>query len=240
MKPDGGTQERRPGMQSKAQGAPAAKEEDKPRRGLAVVVSGPSGSGKSTLCRIVRERTGGRFSVSATTRPPRPGEQDGVDYLFLSREAFEAMRQAGELLEYSEHFGNFYGTPRQQVEEAVAAGDIIVLDIDVNGANQVRQSMPAARLAFILPPSREELEARLRARGTEDEAALALRLERAAMEMAQADRFDVQIVNDSLDRAADELARWIEEAARAPARQPAHRTRQRAVGREEGTRSNGS
>lgn len=231
MKPEAGNQ--KPPRAAEAQARPC--------RGLAVVVSGPSGSGKSTLCRMLRERHGCRFSVSVTTRPPRGGERDGEDYWFVSREDFLAMRERGELLEFSEHFGNFYGTPRGQVEEAVASGDTILLDIDVNGAEQVRRSLPQARFAFILPPSREVLEARLRARGTEDETALAGRLARAEMEMSQAGRFDAQVVNDRLERAAEELVRWIEAEAKAP-RRPEGRTARpspRTTRQEEGTRPNG-
>lgn len=187
-------------------------DKDAPRRngGIAVVVSGPSGSGKSTLCRRLLQRPGYRFSVSATTRPPRQGERMGEDYLFVTRDEFTAMRDRGELLESSEHFGNEYGTPRSQVEQAVAEGLVVILDIDVNGAEQVKERMPEARSVFVLPPSREELESRLRSRGTEDEEALKRRLERADMEMSRAPRFDKRVVNDDLDRAADEMVRWIE------------------------------
>lgn len=179
-------------------------------RGLAVVISGPSGSGKSTLCGRLCQRPGYRFSVSATTRAPRQGERMGEDYHFVSRDEFAAMRDRGELLESSEHFGNHYGTPRRQVEEAVANGEIVILDIDVNGAEQVKERMPEARSVFVLPPSRQELESRLRSRGTEDEDALKRRLERADMEMSRAHRFGKRVVNDDLDRAADEMVRWIE------------------------------
>lgn len=185
---------------------------DAPKRkgGIAVVVSGPSGSGKSTLCRRLLQRPGYRFSVSATTRPPRQGERTGDDYHFVSHDEFSAMLERGDLLESSEHFGNRYGTPRRQVEEGVAQGQVVILDIDVNGAEQVKERMPEARSVFVLPPSREELESRLRSRGTEDEEALKRRLERADMEMSRAPRFDKRVVNDDLDRAAEEMVRWIE------------------------------
>ena len=179
------------------------------RQGGVAVIAGPSGSGKSTICARLCERPGFHFSVSATTRAPRPGERDGVDYSFVTREAFEAMREHGEILEFSEHFGNLYGTPREPVETAVAAGQVVVLDIDVNGAEQVRRLMPEARLIFVRPPSREELERRLRSRGTEDDAAVRSRLRRADMEMARADAFDLRVVNDEPDRAVDEIVRWL-------------------------------
>ncbi|HRU06836.1 MAG TPA: guanylate kinase [Candidatus Brocadiia bacterium] len=178
--------------------------------GLAVVVAGPSGSGKSTLCKRLCQRPGYRFSVSATTRPPRAGERDGVEYHFVTRQRFDEMRDRGELLEWSEHFDNAYGTPRRPVEEAIAAGEIVILDIDVNGADQVRRAMPAAKRIFICPPSREVLEQRLRGRHTEDEAALQKRLARADMELSRAKDFDTQIVNGDLDRATEEMAHWIE------------------------------
>ena len=122
--------------------------------GLLLVVSGPSGVGKTTIVHRIRERLGGRFSVSATTRPRSENEVDGVDYLFVSTEQFDAMKQAGEFLEDAEVFGRHaYGTPRMPVAQALAQGDLIMLDIDVQGAIQVRDRMPAAFMLFILPPS---------------------------------------------------------------------------------------
>lgn len=179
------------------------------RQGDVVVIAGPSGSGKSTICARLCERPGFQFSVSATTRAPRPGEREGTDYCFVTRERFEAMRERGDILESSEHFDNLYGTPRKPVEEAVAAGRNVVLDIDVNGAEQVKRLMPEARFIFVLPPNREELERRLRSRGTEDDAAVRERLRRADMETTRADAFDLRVVNDDLDRAVDEVAQWL-------------------------------
>jgi len=180
------------------------------RNGLVVVISGPSGGGKSTICRRLCALAGHRYSVSATTRAPRPGERDGVEYFFVSRAQFARMRDQGELLEHSEHFGNLYGTPRRPVEEAVARGEVIVLEIDINGADQVAGAMPQARRVFVMAPDRAELERRLRGRGTEDENAIQNRLARADLEMARADSFDLQVVNDDPERATRQVADWIQ------------------------------
>jgi len=178
--------------------------------GGVVVISGPSGGGKSTICRLLCRRPGYRYSVSVTTRAPRPKEKDGVDYDFVTPEKFARMRDENELLEHSRHFDNLYGTPRRPVDEAVAQGKIVVLEIDINGADQVKRTMPEARRVFVLPPNCEELERRLRNRGTEDEAAIQKRLARADREMARAGEFDMTVVNDHAERAAGEVARWIE------------------------------
>jgi guanylate kinase len=149
------------------------------------------------------------LSVSATTRAPRPGEVDGVQYHFVTRPEFEGMVAAGEMLEWAEYAGNLYGTPRGPVEERLAAGTYALLEIELQGARQVRQAMPEARLVFLAPPSREELARRLVGRGTEDEAAIAERLGVAEVEMAAACEFDVVLVNDTLEHAADELVRLL-------------------------------
>ncbi|HEX8202961.1 MAG TPA: guanylate kinase [Isosphaeraceae bacterium] len=174
--------------------------------GRLIVVSGPSGSGKSTLVRRLLERPGIRaqISVSATTRPPRPGEQADRDYYFRTREEFEATR--GQLLEWAEVHGHLYGTPAEPVREALERGVCVLLVIDVQGAMAVRQRVPNALLVFIQVPSLDLLEARLRARGTDDEATIARRLANARKELALADRYDVQLINDDLDRAVEELA----------------------------------
>ena len=185
--------------------------------GLLLVLAGPSGVGKGAVHTELRRRHADAvLSVSATTRAPRPGEVDGVHYRFVDRTTFEAMIAAGELLEWAEYAGNLYGTPQSTADEAIAAGQVLVLDIEVQGALQVREVRDDALLVFLLPPDRDELERRLRARGTEDEAAIARRLEVAERELAVADRFDVRIVNDRLDAAVDQLA-----AAIAGARTPA-------------------
>jgi len=178
--------------------------------GAVVVVSGPSGGGKSTICRRLCKAPGFRFSVSATTRDPRDGERDGVDYHFVTREAFEAMRKRGELIEHSEHFGQLYGTPRQGIEEALARGEKLILEIDINGAEQIVEAMPDARTIFVVAPSPEELERRLRSRDTEGEEAIKTRLARSDIEMARGKSFGMTVVNDDADRATAEVQHWIQ------------------------------
>lgn len=175
-------------------------------QGILLVLSGPSGAGKSTVIRKLMEARGNmEFSVSATTRSPRPGEVDGVDYYFVTREKFQEMVERGELLEHAEFVGNCYGTPRGPIEKKLAEGVTMVLDIEVQGAGQVKEKMPQALTVFLTPPSLEELERRLRGRGTESEATILSRLERAREEMELADRYDYTVINDDVDRAAQEL-----------------------------------
>jgi guanylate kinase len=150
--------------------------------------------------------------VSATTRPPRPGEVDGVAYHFVDDASFTAMVRGGALLEWAEYAGHRYGTPRAPVEEAVARGMTVLLEIEVQGALQVRTNLPEALQVFLVPPSMEELERRLRDRGTEDEATVQARLELARSELGAQDRFDHVVVNDDLDRCTDEVARLIDRA----------------------------
>lgn len=174
--------------------------------GLLVVVAGPSGVGKGTVHAELRRRLPDAvLSVSATTRPPRPGEVDGVDYRFVDWPTFEAMIEGGQLLEWAEYAGALYGTPRDPAAAAVGRGEVVLLDIEVQGALQVKDADPDALLIFLQPPSFEELERRLRTRGTEDEAAVARRLAVAKQEMAGAGAFDLQVVNDQLDRCVDEV-----------------------------------
>ncbi len=173
------------------------------RHGLLLVVSAPSGAGKTTLCkRLLAEESEISFSISYTTRPPRPKEVPGKDYFFISRELFQKMLKEGAFLEWAEVYGNLYGTAKEPVLKALNQGRDILLDIDVQGAFQVREKLgPEAVLVFILPPSLEELERRLRARSTEDEATLKRRLEEAKREIAQAHRFDYLVLNDILEEA---------------------------------------
>ncbi len=173
------------------------------KRGKLVVISGPSGVGKSTvIARAIEGADNVRFSVSATTRPPRPGEEDGREYFFVSRDEFERMIRDGDLLEHAEFAGNCYGTPRAQVLDAVGAGDVLILDIEVQGAAQVKAAYPEAVTVFVLPPSLEELERRLTSRGTETPEKIALRLETARREIPLAATYDHQIINDDLANAA--------------------------------------
>lgn len=171
-----------------------------PRRGRLIVVSGPTASGKSTLWRRVVQRPGVAFSVSATTRPARRGERDGVDYHFISREDFARRVAAGDFLEWARVHDQLYGTLRAEVEHALNAGQDVVLEIDVQGARQLRASGLPMISIFVLPPSLEVLEQRLRARGTEDEAEMRRRLDVVREELQQAPYYDHRVVNDDVDR----------------------------------------
>ena len=171
------------------------------------VVSGPSGVGKGTILSRAREvRPDLGLTVSATTRSPRPGEVDGVSYHFLTEEQFDEELSQGNFLEWANVHGHRYGTLMREVTSRLDGGQSLVLEIDVQGALNVRRAFPDAVLVFVEPPSMEELERRLRGRGTEDESSIALRLANAAHEMEFAGEYDVRIVNDDLERAAQELA----------------------------------
>ena len=181
------------------------------KNGKLVVISGASGVGKGTVLGIMmKKREDLSFSVSATTRPPRPGEVDGVHYYFVTKEHFEDMIAKGEFLEYDAHAANYYGTPRAQAEEKMAKGSVL-LDIEPNGAKQVKASAPEALLVFIMPPSVEELERRLRGRGDTPEEQIVMRMERAVWEMEQRSWYDHVVVNDDAERCADEILKIIAE-----------------------------
>ncbi len=178
--------------------------------GKLIVLTGPSGVGKGTLVRSLLDRHQNLFlSVSATTRQPRPGEQDGRDYFFKTRAEFEAMITADQLLEWAEYAGNYYGTPCPPVETQIQQGNFVLLEIEVLGANAIKKSFPDALRLFILPPSFEELERRLRGRQQDSEAAIAKRLQRAKEELALSSEFDYQIVNDDVETALQEIEQAI-------------------------------
>ena len=180
-------------------------------KGKLIVISGASGVGKGTVLGIMmNKRKDLSFSVSATTRPPRPGEIDGVHYYFISREKFEEMIAQGAFLEYDAHAANYYGTPRAQAEKKREQGPVL-LDIEPAGAKQVRSRVPDAELIFIMPPSMEELERRLRGRGDTPEEQIRLRMDRAVWEMEQRSWYDHVVVNDDPERCADEILRIIAE-----------------------------
>ncbi|WP_155369752.1 guanylate kinase [Catellatospora vulcania] len=170
------------------------------------VLSGPSGVGKDAVIEAVRNRSAHVWlSVSVTTRRKRDYEIDGMHYTFVSRAEFQTLVDAGLLLEWAEFAGNLYGTPRAAVQDRLRAGVPVLLKIDLQGARQVRETMPDAQLVFLAPPSREELRRRLVGRGTEDPVTLRRRLAHADEELAAEQEFDVTVVNDRLERAADEL-----------------------------------
>jgi guanylate kinase len=176
------------------------------RRGRLFVIAAPSGAGKTSLVRALMERMPGlRFSISYTTRRQRPTELHGRDYFFVNRGEFERMVADGELLEHAQVFDNYYGTARRQVEGALAAGQDLVLEIDWQGAAQIRRALPECRSIFILPPSRPELERRLRGRGTDTEEVIQRRLRDAASDMTHWREFDHVVVNDDFGRALAEL-----------------------------------
>jgi guanylate kinase len=173
---------------------------------IVYIVSAPSGSGKSTLVnelfKVVRHLD---FSISYTTRPPRGSEQNGKEYFFVTKEEFEAMIAADEFLEHASVFGNYYGTARRFLRQAEASGNDLLLDIDVQGAAQVKKKMPEAVSIFILPPSREQLEWRLRNRGLDSEAVIRCRLDTARREIENYSKYAYILVNDRIERATDEL-----------------------------------
>ena len=182
-------------------------------KGKLFVISGASGVGKSTvLSRVMERRDDLLFSVSATTRAPRPGEQEAVSYYFVSKETFQDMIEKNEFLEYDAHMDNYYGTPRGQLEEKLTRANVI-LDIEPNGAFAVRKARPDAVLIFIAPPSLEELERRLRSRGDTDEAQIRLRTQRVQWEMQQSKSYDHTVINDQVETCAAAILNIIAETA---------------------------
>ena len=181
-------------------------------KGRLFVISGASGVGKSTVLKhVIQQRGDLRFSVSATTRTPRPGEVDGESYYFVTKETFEDMIARNEFLEYDAHMANYYGTPVGQLEEKLQTGSVI-LDIEPNGAFAVRENRPDAVLIFIAPPSMEELQRRLSGRGDTSEEQMRIRRERAAWEMEQSTRYDYVVINNQVETCAEEILNIIANA----------------------------
>jgi len=179
-------------------------------RGKLIVVTAPSGAGKTTLVKKLLEREPGlRFSISYTTRPPRSAEVDGKDYFFVDEDEFKQMREHNEFLESARVFDHYYGTGRAHVEALLAAGHSVLMEIDWQGARQIRASLPEALGIFILPPSKRELERRLRGRGTDPEPVIARRLAEAGGDMSHWQEFDYVVINDDLGAATDRLVRII-------------------------------
>ena len=182
-------------------------------KGKLFVISGASGVGKSTVLKqVMEQRKDLTFSVSATTRQPRPGEVDGVSYYFISREEFEERIARGEFLEYDEHHAVFYGTLNSQILEKQEHSHVI-LDIEPNGAFNVRKARPDATLIFIMPPSREELERRLRGRGDTSEEQIVIRMARADWEMEQSTKYDHVVINDQVETCAEQILKIIADKA---------------------------
>lgn len=180
------------------------------RKGLLILISGPSGTGKGTVCDLLRQKHPKiSYSISATTRQPRPGEQDGVNYYFYSRERFQKMIDQGQLLEWADVYGNYYGTPKQKVLDRLNAGEDILLEIDTQGALNVMKVMPEGLFIFLLPPSLEELAARLKGRGTETEESLHRRLGAAVDEIKLASKYRYVVVNDKVEDAQEAIANII-------------------------------
>lgn len=175
-------------------------------QGVLLVVSGPSGAGKGTICQLLREKLPDLgYSVSVTTRQPRVGEVDGVNYFFKTVEQVKEMIAADELLEYAEVYGNYYGTPRQYVMDLLNAGKDVLLEIDIQGALQIKQRFPEGVFVFIVPPSLDELSARIYKRGTDSEDVIKRRMASAAGELTYAAEYDYIIVNDVVEKAANKI-----------------------------------
>lgn len=175
------------------------------KKGLLFIISGPAGSGKGTIVSRVRELAQFDFSVSATTRAPRPNEEHGVHYYFIDKTEFERKIENGDMLEYAQYVGNYYGTPKKPVEDALAEGRNIILDIEVKGALQVKEKMPEAVMIYILPPDYETLLSRIRGRGTETEEVIQKRMTEAKTEIATFPKYDYVVINDTIEEAAADV-----------------------------------
>ena len=188
-------------------------------KGILMVLSGFSGAGKGTLMKKLLETYDNyALSVSMTTRQPREGERDGIEYFFSTKEAFEQKIEEGGLIEYAQYCGNYYGTPRAYVEEQLANGKDVILEIEIQGALQIKEKFPEALLLFATPPSIEELEKRLRGRGTETEEVIRKRLLRAGEEADGMDAYDYLVINDDLERCVEEIHSIVNAARNTPGR----------------------
>jgi guanylate kinase len=193
----------------------SAVEPPDPTNGRLFILSAPSGAGKTTLCNALRRRFKELFySISYTTRPPRSGEKNGREYFFITHEEFEQGIQSRRWAEWAMVHGHYYGTSAQWIETALTSGKSVLMDIDVQGARQIKQRFPKAVSIFIMPPSIEELETRLRLRGKDNNDVIALRMQNARNEIAQKDAYDYIVVNDDLDKAICELIELVKQAGR--------------------------
>ncbi len=184
-----------------------------PTKPLLIVISGPSGSGKGTLCALLRQALPNlEYSISLTTRQPRPGEQNGVDYFFVSDDEFKTMIGRGEFLEWAEVYGHYYGTGRSVVESYLRSGRDVLLEIDIQGAQNVKRLFPQAILIFIAPPSLQELGARITNRGTDTEETIRRRMNCVPSELQAAEGYDYVVINDTPEQALAELLKIIEDA----------------------------
>ncbi len=189
------------------------------QKGILMVLSGFSGAGKGTLVKaLIKKYDEYALSISMTTRNPREGERDGVEYFFTTREKFEDTIAADGLVEYAEYCGNYYGTPRAYVEEQLAAGRNVILEIEIQGALKIKEKFPESLLIFITPPNAQELKRRLEGRGTETPEVIAKRLSRASEESEGIEAYDYIVVNDDLDVCVEEVHRLVDDARRAPVR----------------------
>ena len=190
------------------------------KKGILIVISGFSGAGKGTLVKELLRRHGEDYclSVSMTTRTPRPGERDGVEYFFTDREHFEDTIARDGLIEYASYCGNYYGTPKAYVEERLSEGRNVILEIEIQGALKIKDRFPESLLIFVTPPNAEDLKRRLEGRGTESEEVIASRLARAAEESKGVEFYDYLVVNDKLEESAEEVHHLVAAARRAPVR----------------------
>lgn len=192
---------------------------EKKEKGLLIVISGFSGAGKGTLVKALLQKYDNyALSVSMTTRAPRPGERDGVEYFFTDRKHFEETIRQDGLIEYAPYCGNYYGTPRAYVEEQMAAGKNVILEIEIQGALKIKEKFPESLLIFLTPPGADELKRRLEGRGTEAPEVIAKRLARAAEESEGIEAYDYIVINDSLEKCVEEVHQLVAAARRVPVR----------------------